>query len=95
MPDTANIAEQSYDTSIGFKIEVLDCAIGRRRITIHEFWSLGIVCYLLFAIWNFSTKRKRFLFDQTGCLRPEAALNLEPETLSAFDCVAQGTRDTS
>jgi hypothetical protein len=26
MPDTVNIAEQSYDTSIGFKIKVLDCA---------------------------------------------------------------------
>jgi hypothetical protein len=25
-----------------------------------------IICYLLFAIWNFSPKLKRFLFDQTG-----------------------------
>jgi hypothetical protein len=29
---------------------------------------------VFFAIWNFSPKLKRFLFNQTGCLRPEAVL---------------------
>jgi hypothetical protein len=33
---------------------------------------------LLFAIWNFSPKLKRFFVDQTGCLQPEAVLNVEP-----------------
>jgi hypothetical protein len=31
---------------------------------------------LLVAIWNFSPNRKRFLFDQSGRLRPAAGLNL-------------------
>ena len=39
---------------------------------------LVIVICLLFVVWNFSPKRNRFLVDQTGCLRPEAVLNVEP-----------------
>jgi hypothetical protein len=34
-------------------------------------------CDLLFAIWDFSPKLKNYLFDQTGCMRPEAALKIE------------------
>jgi hypothetical protein len=37
-------------------------------------------CYLLFAIWNFSPKLNRFLFDQSGRLRPAAGLNGETGT---------------
>jgi hypothetical protein len=35
-------------------------------------------CYLLFAIWYFSPKLKRFLFDQSDRSRQQAALNPEP-----------------
>jgi hypothetical protein len=49
-----------------------------KQICHFEFWSLWFICYLLFAIWNFSSKLKSFFLDQTGCLRPAAGLNLEP-----------------
>jgi len=38
---------------------------------------LFVICYLLFAIWNFSPKLKPFRFDQTGCLQPESELKTE------------------
>ena len=54
-------------------------------------------CYRLLpvpciAANNREVQRKSFLHDQTG--RPEAALNVEPG-LCAFNCVVQGSRDTS
>jgi len=49
-----------------------------------EFRISVIVIYLLFVIWDLDLfTDKNFLFDQSGRLRPEAVLNVVPETLCA------------
>ena len=55
-----------------------------KQVCHFEFWSLWFICYLLFAIWNFSSKLKSFFLDQTGCLQPAAGLNPEPKSFKGF-----------
>ena len=62
-----------------------------------EFRISVIVICLLFVICDleFFTETQKFHLRLNWRRQPEAGLNLEPGTLCAFNCVAQGSRDTS
>ena len=66
-----------------------------KQVCLLEFRLLWFICYLSFAIWNFSPKLKSFYSDQTGRFsgqRQGWTLNPKPGTVCALDCVAQGDR---
>jgi hypothetical protein len=68
-------------------VEVIELEI---RILVIVICLLLVICDL-----EFFTETQKFPLRSNWRRQPEAGLNLEPGTLCAFNCIAQGSRDTS